>query len=183
MNNEKSIFYRLKNTLENILFEQDESDTKENIEKRIINPFSRSKNKIKLYEKNEIIYKTKEKKYISRNRAIEIADYEKNLRKSMYIEAKREGHFYGLIEINDYFATLIKFKSEYAWLIKIKKGKYIEKVNSKYQKNYYNEDSNIGCLIMAQTGEYIYLGTDFDTRNFSMVTDDEFLEYINNVRH
>ena len=35
---------------------------------------------------------------------------------------------------------------------------------------------------MAETGEYIYLGKDCDTRYFRMTTDDEYLEYIHNVR-
>lgn len=145
--------------------------------------FSFFKNKeIKLYEKNEVVNKISEKKYISMNRAILLADKEKNMRKSMYIEAKRNGYYYGLIEINEYYATLVMFKGEYAWFIKVIDGKYVEKKGEKYKKGYYNEDSNVSCLVMAETGEYIYLGTDFDTRNFRMTTDDEFLDFIHNVR-
>lgn len=138
--------------------------------------------KNKLFEKNEINVKQQQNKYISRTYAIEIANQEKNLRKSMYIEAKRNGYYYGLIEIEDYYATLVKYNNNYAWYIKVITGKYVSKNNNKYYKGYYDENSNISCLVIATTGEYLYLGTDFDTRNIKMVTDDEYLEFITNVR-
>ena len=122
------------------------------------------------------------KKYISRNRAIQIADEEQNLRKSMYKEAKKAGFDYALIEIIDYYATLVIFQKKYAWYVKISECNYNKAEGKKYFKGYYDEYSNIGCLIMAETGEYIYLGKDCDTRYFRMTTDDEYLEYIHNVR-
>ena len=122
------------------------------------------------------------KKYISRNRAIQIADEEKNLRKSMYKEAKKAGFDYALIEIIDYYATLVIFQKKYAWYVKISECNYNKAEGKKYFKRYNDENSNIGCLIMAETGEYIYLGKDCDTRYFRMTTDEEYLEYIHNVR-
>ena len=38
-------------------------------------------------------------------------------------------------------------------------------------------------LVMAETSEFLYLGKFFDTRQIRLVTDDEFLEYIHNVKH
>lgn len=122
------------------------------------------------------------KKYISRNRAIEIADEEQNLRKSLYKEARKAGYDYALIEIIDYCATLVLVEKKYAWYVKVSDGTYNKLEHNKYYKGHYNEYSNISCLIMAETGEYIYLGKDCDTRFLRMPTDDEYLEYIHNVR-
>ena len=133
-------------------------------------------------QEQKIIEKIQTKKYISRNRAIQIADEEQNLRKSMYKEAKKAGFDYALIEIIDYYATLVIFQKKYAWYVKISECNYNKAEGKKYFKGYYDEYSNIGCLIMAETGEYIYLGKDCDTRYFRMTTDDEYLEYIHNVR-
>lgn len=132
--------------------------------------------------KPQPIEKIRTKKYISRNKAIEIADQEQNLRKSMYKEAKKAGYDYALIEIIDYCATLVMFQNKHAWYVKISDATYNKLENSKYYRGYYDEYSNISCLISAETGEYIYLGKDCDTRFFRMTTDEEYLEYIHNVR-
>lgn len=129
------------------------------------------------------ISKTIEKKYISRNAAIDIADKEKNLRHHMYKDAKKKGYLYGLIEIYDYFAILVKYNENFAWYIKVADAKYYGKNQTKYFHGYFTEYDNIACLVMAETSEFLYLGKFFDTRQIRLVTDDEFLEYIHNVKH
>ncbi len=123
------------------------------------------------------------KKYLNREQAIEIASREKNLRKSMYNEAKDKGYCYGIIELNDFYATLVKYNNRYAWYIKVIDGNYGLKEGRIYKKGCFNEYSNIRCLVMADDGNYIYLDENFDTRAIRMVLDDEFLFYINNVKH
>ena len=143
-------------------------------------PTPKKEKKTKVKQKTVERYPTK--KYISRNKAIEIADEEQNLRKSLYKEARKAGYDYALIEIIDYCATLVLVEKKYAWYVKVSDGTYIKLEHNKYYKGHYNEYSNISCLIMAETGEYIYLGKDCDTRFLRMPTDDEYLEYIHNVR-
>jgi hypothetical protein len=99
-----------------------------------------------------------------------------------YKEARKAGYDYALIEIIDYCATLVLVEKKYAWYVKVSDGTYNKLEHNKYYKGHYNEYSNISCLIMAETGEYIYLGKDCDTRFLRMPTDDEYLEYIHNVR-
>lgn len=134
-------------------------------------------------KKKEKVIQIPEKKYISREKAIYIADMEENLRKSMYLDGKRNGCNYGLIEISDYYATLVKYNGKFAWYIKVADGMYGKKDGNKFLRGYFDEDSNISCIVMADSGKYIYLGKNFDTRVIRMVNDEEFLYYINNVRH
>ena len=83
--------------------------------------------------KPQPIEKIRTKKYISRNKAIEIADQEQNLRKSMYKEAKKAGYDYALIEIIDYCATLVMFQNKHACYVKISDATYNKLENSKYR--------------------------------------------------
>lgn len=170
------------------LFDEIEETDQQNYEKELIrNSFFEKiklKQAIKMSKDKELnTVKALEKKYINRNQAISIADSEKNLRRSMYNEAINEGFNYGLIEINNYYATLVKFENRYAWYIKVIDGKYGAKKENKYIKGYFDEYSNIRCLVFADNGMYVYLNKNFDTRNIRMVTDDEFLFYINNIKH
>lgn len=137
----------------------------------------------KKINKKEKVIQIIEKKYISREVAINIADMEENLRKSMYLDGKRNGCNYGLIEISDYYATLVKYNGKFAWYIKVADGMYGKKDGNKFLRGYFDEDSNISCIVVADSGKYIYLGKNFDTRVIRMVNDEEFLYYINNVRH
>ena len=125
-------------------------------------------------EKNIKISKV-ERKYISREKALEIADYEKNLRYHMYKDARDEGVIYGLIDVKRYYATLVKIKGELAWFIRVIDGIFETDDN---ERGYFDDYSNISCLVIADTGEFIYLGSNYDTRKIKMVTDDEFLDYL-----
>ncbi len=123
------------------------------------------------------------KKYLSRRKAIMIADEECNLRKSIYKEYKRNGYKCGLIEINDYYATLVKYDERYAWYIKVIDGKCGFKEEDKYYiGNFDSNNIKVSCLVFVDNGEYVYLGYEFDTRKIRMVTDDEFLTYINLIK-
>ena len=122
-------------------------------------------------------------RYLSREMAINIADKECNLRKSIYREMKLKGYKCGLVEIDDYYATLVKYKNRHAWYIKVIKGR----CGFKDEDNYYIEEIDreirAASIVFADTGEYEYLGYDFDTRNIRMVTDNEFISYITYVKH
>lgn len=122
-------------------------------------------------------------RYLSRENAIRIADEERNIRKSIYKEMKMKGYKCGIIEIDDYYATLVKYKDRYAWYIKVIKGR----CGFKDEDNYYIEEIDreimAACIIYADTCEYEYLGYDFDTRNIRLVTDNEYITYITYVRH
>lgn len=141
-----------------------------------------------MYKNNTIKNKKKviqpiDRKYISRENAIDIADMEDNLRYHMYLDSKKNDSPYGIIEISDYYSTLVKYNGKYAWYIKVLEGRYGTKDGDKYLRGYFDEYSNISCLVLADSGKFIYLGKDFDTRLIRMVTDEEFLLYINNVKH
>jgi hypothetical protein len=43
------------------------------------------------------------------------------------------------------------------------------------------DKTNIRCLIIADTEEYIYIDSMFDTKQIRMVTDEEYLEFINSM--
>ena len=122
-------------------------------------------------------------RYLSRERAINIADQEYNLRKSIYKEMKMKGYKCGIIEIDDYYATLVKYKNRYAWYIKVLKGKCGYKDEDEYYIDEIDKEVRTSCIVFADSGEYEYLGYDFDTRNIRMVTDNEFISYITYVRH
>lgn len=122
-------------------------------------------------------------RYLSREMAINIADKECNLRKSIYREMKLKGYKCGLVEIDDYYATLVKYKNRYAWYIKVIKGKCGFKFEDEYYVDEIDRDVRAACIVFADTGEYEYLGYDFDTRNIRMVTDNEFISYITYVKH
>lgn len=139
--------------------------------------------------KSTTIKKTKkaiqpiDRKFISREDAIDIADMENNLRYYMYLDSRENGSPYGLIEISDYYSTLVKYNGKYAWYIKVLEGRYGTKEDERFLRGYFDEYSNISCLVCADSGKFIYLGKNFDTRSIRMVTDEEFLYYINNVKH
>ena len=121
-----------------------------------------------------------DRKFISREDAIDIADMENNLRYYMYLDSRENGSPYGLIEISDYYSTLVKYNGKYAWYIKVLEGRYGTKEDERFLRGYFDEYSNISCLVCADSGKFIYLGKNFDTRSIRMVTDEEFLYYINN---
>ena len=122
-------------------------------------------------------------RYLSREMAINIADKECNLRKSIYREMKLKGYKCGLVEIDDYYATLVKYKNRYAWYIKVIKGKCGFKFEDEYYVDEIDREIRAAGIVFADTGEYEYLGYDFDTRNIRMVTDNEFISYITYVKH
>ena len=93
----------------------------------------------------------------------------------MYKEAREEGFIYGLIDVKRYYATLVKIKGELAWFIRVIDGIFETDDN---ERGYFDDYSNISCLVIADTGEFIYLGSNYDTRKIKMVTDDEFLDYL-----
>lgn len=130
-----------------------------------------------LFQKDKKV-EIKKYKYINRETAIDIANKECNLRRSLYKEFKINGYEYGLIELNNFYATLVVFKGSFCWYIKVLDGKYGYKDDNKYYKGIIDEDFKIRCLIMAENGRYIYLDNDFDTRELRMVRDDEFLEFL-----
>ena len=120
-------------------------------------------------------------KYIDRDTAIEIADNESNLKKSIYKEARLRGEKYGIVEIYDYYATLVIYNKKYAWYVKVMDGKYGYKQEGEYYTGKLKDKSNIRCLVMAETSEYIYIDTTFNTKQIRMVTDEEYLKYINSM--
>ena len=70
-----------------------------------------------MYKNNTIKNKKKviqpiDRKYISRENAIDIADMEDNLRYHMYLDSKKNDSPYGIIEISDYYSTLVKYNGK-----------------------------------------------------------------------
>jgi hypothetical protein len=63
-------------------------------------------------------------RYIKREEAINIADKECNLKRSIYKDARMRGEKYGIVEIYDYYATLVMYNKKYAWYVKVMDGKY-----------------------------------------------------------
>ena len=126
---------------------------------------------------------TTKKKYIGRDKAIEIADKECNLRKNIYRDARMRGERCGIVEITDYYATLVIYEKKYAWYVKIMDGKYGYKQDGEYYTGKLDDKSNIRCLIMADTGEYVFIDPTFNTKKIRMVTDDEYLRFINTMNY
>ena len=163
----KEIFEKIKNSVTK-LFDNDVDD-----EKTTIIPIIKPK-----VEKKETISGL----YITREKAIAIADKESNIKRSIYKEARMRGQKYGIVEIYDYYATLVMYDKKYAWYVKVMDGKYGYKEEGEYYTGKLRDKSNIRCLIMAETGEYIFIDPLFDTKKIRMVTDEEYLEYINNIK-
>ena len=90
-------------------------------------------------------------RYLSREMAINIADKECNLRKSIYREMKLKGYKCGLVEIDDYYATLVKYKNRYAWYIKVIKGKCGFKFEDEYYVDEIDRDVRAACIVFADT--------------------------------
>ncbi len=129
----------------------------------------------------DIVGDYKEPKYIDRDTAIEIADNESNLKKSIYKEARLRGEKYGIVEIYDYYATLVIYNKKYAWYVKVMDGKYGYKQEGEYYTGKLKDKSNIRCLVMAETSEYIFIDSTFNTKQIRMVTDEEYLKFVNSM--
>ena len=139
-------------------------------------------------DKTEVIPIIKSKKeekrktlYLSREKAIQIADKECNLKRSIYKDARMRGEKYGIVDIYDYYATLVIYDNRYAWYVKVMDGKYGYKQDGEYYTGKLKDKSNIRCLVLADTSEYIYIDYMFDTKKIRMVTDEEYLTYIQSV--
>ncbi|MGM9877608.1 MAG: hypothetical protein ACI33S_03065 [Bacilli bacterium] len=96
----------------------------------------------------------------------------------MYNEAIAHGYTYGIIELNNFYTTLVKCRNFLFWHIKVLDGKYELIEQNKNKKGYFDEYSNIRCLVNASTEKYLFINEKFDTRDIRMITDDEFLEII-----
>ena len=143
--------------------------------------FSKLIEKISTYKKNKNESETKEtnnKIYLNRNQAITITSLEKNLKKSLYNEAIDNGFNYGIIEFKDFYTTLVKYNGEIYWYVKVLDGKYGLKEEGKFIRGYFDEYSNIRCLINASSGKYIYINKSFDTSTIRMISDSEFLNIV-----
>ena len=143
--------------------------------------FTKFITKIKTYKKEINAPDKKEnsnKVYLNRNKAITITCLEKNLKKSMYNEAIDNGFNYGIIEFKDFYTTLVKYNGEIYWYVKVLDGKYGLKEEGKYIRGYFDEYSNIRCLINASSGKYIYINEAFDISKVRMISDNEFLDIV-----
>mgnify|MGYP003311317073 CR=1 FL=1 len=59
------------------------------------------------------------------------------------------------------------YEEELYWYIKVIDGKFGLKEGNENKRGYFNEYSNIRCLVNAKTGKYIYMDEYFDTRFMS----------------
>lgn len=138
--------------------------------------------KIKSYKQTQTKKKQENtntnKIYLNRDQAITITCLDNNLKKSMYNEAINNGFNYGIIEFNDFYTTLVKYHNELYWYVKVLDGKYGLKEEGRFKKGYFNEYSNIRCLINASSSKYIYINKYFDTSQIKMIDDEEFLNII-----
>ena len=178
-------FDRFKESIKGMFRDEDPPDepiepdnpTDDDNEFRLLS-FIREKFKAKKDTK-EIETKTgTEKIYLKRDYAIKIANSDKCLKKSMYKEAIDNGFNYGIIELYDFYTTLVKYNDSLYWYIKVLNGKYGLKTGEKFKKGYFNEYSNIRCLVNAKTGKYIYMDENFNTEEIRMISDDEFLKIV-----
>lgn len=146
----------------------------QNFLKKIIEKISNYKK-----DKNQKEVKNDENKfYINRKQAITIACLEKNLKRSLYNEAIDNGFNYGIIEFKDFYTTLVKYNGEIYWYVKVLDGKYGLKEQEKNIRGYFDEYSNIRCLVNASSGKYIYINEYFDTNKIRMISDSEFLNIV-----
>lgn len=120
--------------------------------------------------------------YLNRNQIIDIAMQDNNLKKSMYDEAIDNGFNYGIIELYDFYTTLVKYHNVLCWYVKVLEGQYGLKEDTCYKKGYFDEYSNIRCLINASNGKYLYIDKYFDTNEIKMISDEEYLNILFKIK-
>lgn len=171
---------RIKNLFleDSIIIEEIEDDDEHN------NFINFIKEKIKFRKKKIPIKKVSDEKiYINCNTAMNIARKQENLEKYVYEEAIDNGYIYGIIDLKDFYATLVRYKNDLFWYLKLIDGVFEFKEDNKNKRGYFDEYSNIRCLVNALSGEFIYIDNKFDTRLIKMIDDSEFLNIIFKIRH
>lgn len=127
--------------------------------------------------------------YITKKQAIAIAADDRNLKDVIYRKGLKNNLEFGLIIFEEFGIKLVKYGYDYAWYIKVLKGEYgatkfikipifnIRKVYE-YLDGYFDEESNISCLVLVTNGEFIYLD-DSMINKLEDVNLEEYKKFIN----
>lgn len=145
-------------------------------------------NKLK-NKKVNIKYETIKTSYITKEQAVAIAGCDRNLKDSVFKEWKKNKLYLGWISFSEYDVALVQIGSNFAWHIKVKSGDWggtkfirIPIIGIKYgYANYdggFDENSNISCLVMCDSGEYYYCN-DIDMSKIKAPDMKEYKKYIN----
>lgn len=124
--------------------------------------------------------------YITEKDAIAIANNNKTLKQAIYEEGLKHNIRYDLLIFKKFKIKLVKWYDEYGWLIKVIDGEFgyteyrkilgkrIEYISG---NGYFEENSNIYCLVMAYDGEFIYINSK-DLNKVKPVNMKEYTAYI-----
>lgn len=132
---------------------------------------------IKKYINNKKTNKCINKKYINYYDAIKIASDNDNLIKSLHDDITKNGYECNNIILYNYYATLVFYKDKLAWYIKVINGIYEIKDNDRIINKSIDEKSKINCLVLAESGNYIYINDSYK-KDIRMINDDEFLDIL-----
>lgn len=105
--------------------------------------------------------------YIDEKSAIAIADSNIGLKLSIYREALKKNLYYGFLGFSEFEVSLVFYKKRLFWKVKITKGEWgatnfkripltNKTIDLLHSDGYFDEESNIWCLISVEDGDYIY---------------------------
>ena len=138
---------------------------------------------------NKIKYETIKNGYITKEQAIAIASCDRNLKDSIFKKWKKEEDIYlGWISFNSFDIGLIQIDQDFAWHIKVKSGQWggtkvkkipLIRIKIEYENwdGYFDESSNISCIVMCDSGEYNF-GDNIDLKKIKVPNMEEYKEYI-----
>lgn len=124
-------------------------------------------NKFNKRNNGTIEYETVAKTFVTKEQAIAIANCDRNLKDSVFMEAKKKDIHYGLITFYKFDIALVQYCGSFAWHIKVKYGEWGATeykrlpilripINTIMSDGYFDEESNISCIVMCDSGEYYY---------------------------
>lgn len=138
---------------------------------------------------SKLKYETIKNGYITKEQAVAIAGCDRNLKDSIFREWKKKKLYLGSISFSEYEVALVQYGYDFAWHIKVKSGEWgamqvISKIpiigitlKYAYCDGYFDEESNISCLVMCNSGEYYYCN-DIDISMIKMPNLEEYKKYI-----
>ena len=138
---------------------------------------------------NNIKYETIKNGYVTKEQAIAIASCDRNLKDSLFKKWKKEDKLYlGFISFHSFDVALVEICSQFAWHIKVKSGSWGAtkasripiigiKIGYEHWDGEFDEDSNISCIIMCDSGEY-YFGDDIDINDIKPADTNKYKEML-----
>lgn len=141
----------------------------------------------KIYNKKNIIkYTTIKNGYVTKEQAVAIAGCDRNLKDSIFKDWKSRKMYLGWISFEKFDVALVQLGSDFAWHVKVKSGSFGGCENKKilgitYKSimfdGEFDEDSDISCLVMCNSGQYYY-SKDIDMSHIKAPNMKEYEKYL-----